>query len=235
LPTPGVRPAALRATRSGRRVTTSPLQRARALVKGDMDAWMLPRIAISNSILQCGRQTFAPGKTQLWCAKNALQPVAPKPAKTGTQIKIAFVIDTITEWEGGTERQLHALIRMLDRTQFQPELCFLLPTGELPPETLPCRTQWICRDKTDQPSSIVVRLFRLTRMLRQMRPQIVQTFFNEGIFLGILAARLSGVPRVVGSARNAGHWKKPAIASPFAALPDWLIIGNAIPVRFGNT
>jgi L-malate glycosyltransferase len=184
-------------------LTTRP-----GLVKEDMDAWMLPRIAISNSTLQCGSQTFAPGKTQLWCAKNALQPVAPKSAKNGKRIKIAFVIDTITEWEGGTERQLHALIHMLDRTRFQPELCFLLPTGELPPETLPCRTQWICRDKTDQRSSIVVRLFRLTRMLRQMRPQIVQTFFNEGIFLGILAARLSGVPRVVGSARNAGHWKK---------------------------
>ena len=184
-------------------LTTRP-----GLVKQHADPWMLPRIAISNSVLRCGAQTFAPGKAQFWCAKNALLTANGKPSQNGKRIKIAFVIDTISEWEGGTERQLHALIRSLDRAHFQPELCFLLPSPELPHETLPCTTRWISSEKPTLHLSIVGRLLRLTRLLRQTRPHIVQTFFNEGIFLGILAGRLSGVPRVVGSARNAGHWKK---------------------------
>ena len=178
------------------------------LIKESADPWFLPRIFISNSVLNCGAQPFAPGKTQLWCAKSGLRPASRKSSKNGKQIKIAFVIDTISDWEGGTERQLHALIRMLDRTQFQPELCFLQANPGLPKETLPCTTRSLCSNGSAWESSVIGRLFRLTRLLRQMRPQIVQTFFIEGIFSGIVAARLSGVPQVIGSARNAGHWKK---------------------------
>jgi len=184
-------------------LTTRP-----GLVKAEADPWMLPRIAISDPVLRCGGKTFAAGKVQFWCAKNALLPAAKKSSNKTERIKIAFVIDTISEWEGGTERQLHALIRSLDRTHFEPELCFLLPSPELPRETLPCITRWLSSEKPSLHLSIIPRLFRLMRLLRRTRPHIVQTFFNEGIILGILAARLSGVPHVVGSARNAGHWKK---------------------------
>jgi L-malate glycosyltransferase len=184
-------------------VTTLP-----GLITRKADRWMLPRIFISNSVLRCGEQAFASGKALLWCAKSALLPAPRVTPKNGKNVKIAFVVDTISDWEGGTERQLHTLIRMLDRNVFQPELCFLQPNPELPKETLPCPTRTVGSAKPEQTSSVIFRLFRLTRLLRQTRPQIVQTYFNEGIFSGILAARLSGVPRVIGSARNAGHWKK---------------------------
>jgi glycosyltransferase involved in cell wall biosynthesis/peptidoglycan/xylan/chitin deacetylase (PgdA/CDA1 family) len=177
------------------------------LVRKNSDDWMLPRISISNPVLHCGARTFAPGKTQLWCAKSALL-ASRRPSRNGKPIKIAFVLDKISDWEGGTERQLHTLIRTLDRTQFEPELCFLQPNPQLPKETLPCTAHTICSDGSKPISSVIGRLFLLTRLLRQMRPDIVQTFFIEGIFAGILAARLSGVPRIVGSARNAGYWKK---------------------------
>ena len=198
---------AVRGTGYGFAFTTHP-----GLVKDAADPWLLPRIAISNSVLKSGAGRLATGKAQLWFVKNALFPsasVAPLrvPGENGKRIKITFVIDQITEWEGGTERQLLALIRALDRDYFKPELCFLFPTEELPRETLPCPARWVCSDKAHLPN-IAVRLFRLTRLLRQTRPQIVQTFFIEGIFVGILAAWLAGVPRIVGSARNAGYWKK---------------------------
>jgi glycosyltransferase involved in cell wall biosynthesis len=184
-------------------LTTRP-----GLVKINADPWTLPRIAASNSILRGGATTFAPGKARLSFAKNVWTSVSPKSANGNKRIKIVFVVDQITDWEGGTERQLHTLIRTLDRTHFEPELCFIFPVRGLSQETLPCPARWVCPDETKVPSSIFSRLFRLAKLLRQMRPQIVQTFFMEGIFAGILAARLSGVPRIVGSARNAGYWKK---------------------------
>ncbi len=121
-------------------------------------------------------------------------------------MKITFVIDQITEWEGGTERQLHALIRTLDRTYFDPELCFILPTNGLRKDMLPCAAQWLCQG--NQIPSFGVRFLRLVRALRRSRPDIVQTFFIEGIFSGILASLLARVPRIIGSTRNAGYWKK---------------------------
>jgi len=183
-------------------VTTHP-----GRVKERDDRWMLPRIAVSNPILRCGASVVARGRTLFWFARKVLTPAYRQPRRNGPRIKIAFVIDKISEWEGGTERQLHALIRTLDRTYFEPMLCFIFPAPELPPETLPCPARWVSNDESDIPSSMVVRIFRLTRLLHQMRPQIVQSFFMEGVFGGILAARLSRVPRIVGSARNAGYWK----------------------------
>jgi glycosyltransferase involved in cell wall biosynthesis len=169
---------------------------------------MLPRIPISNSILRCRESVLARGRTLFWFGRKLLAPTGRKSARNGERIKIVFVIDKITEWEGGTERQLHALIRTLDLNYFEPMLCFLFPTPELPPETLPCPAWWISKDREDIPDSLVLRIFRLARWLRRMRPQIVHTFFMEGVFAGILAARLSRVPRIVGSTRNAGYWKK---------------------------
>jgi glycosyltransferase involved in cell wall biosynthesis len=45
-------------------------------------------------------------------------------------------------------------------------------------------------------------------VIREERPDIVQTFFTEGLLAGTPAARLAGVRQVVGSVRNAGYWKK---------------------------
>src|SRR5258708_35853009 len=71
---------------------------------------------------------------------------------------------------------------------------------------LPCAAQWLCQG--NQIPSFGVRFLRLVRALRRSRPDIVQTFFIEGIFSGILASLLARVPRIIGSTRNAGYWKK---------------------------
>jgi glycosyltransferase involved in cell wall biosynthesis len=72
---------------------------------------------------------------------------------------------------------------------------------------MPCQVEFVCQDSSHTPP-LLVRLFRLARFLRRTRPDIVQTFFIEGIFLGILASRLAGVPAIVGSRRNAGYQAK---------------------------
>jgi len=189
-------------------LTTRP-----GLVKKGTDPWLLPRLAAGNSVLcRTFSDPFHAKGVKLSLTRSML---FPRSANSSTaagkanprRIKIVFVIDQITEWEGGTERQLQALIQGLDLNYFDPELWFIFPVDKLPRETLPCPTRWVCSDQTRIPS-FPVRLFRLMKLLRKIRPQIVQTFFIEGIFAGILGSWLIRVPQIVGSARNAGHWKK---------------------------
>jgi len=181
------------------------------LITGDADPWLLPRMAISNSILRT-EDHLNSGSVLLSCAKNVIKArlrhkTRRAPRERAGRIRIVFVIDQISEWEGGTERQLHTLISALDRKYFDPRLCFILRVPGFPEETLPCEATWISDDPQNVPS-LATRVMRLALYLRKTRPHIVQTFFIEGIFAGILAAKLAGVPKIVGSARNAGYWKK---------------------------
>jgi glycosyltransferase involved in cell wall biosynthesis/peptidoglycan/xylan/chitin deacetylase (PgdA/CDA1 family) len=194
---------AVREAGYGHAVATNP----GGLITAGDDPWYLPRIAISDSIVANGAK-FNADKTLFSIAKSAcLARVAPagkrRPSEGDGRTKIVFVLDEISQWEGGTERQLHALIQALDRNYFDPELCLIFrPAGvEIP---MPCKTRFICPDANHK-LSLPARLFRLARLLRRMRPHIVQTFFIEGIFLGIVAGRLSGVPAIVGSRRNGGY------------------------------
>lgn len=190
------------------------------LIRDNADLCLLPRIA-SNSILRSGDH-FNSQKSFLFCSKEVL--FATRRAGAGHEagrgaerIRIAFVIDQISEWEGGTERQLHALISSLDRRYFDPQLCFIFRAPELPKETLPCEACWVC-EHPDRIPSLPVRLSRLAFILKKMRPHIVHTFFIEGIFVGIAAGRLARVHRIVGSVRNAGYWKSARHNTAFRAV-----------------
>ena len=179
------------------------------LIRDGADLCLLPRIA-SNSILRSG-DDFDSDRSFLSCSKEVLLATRrtraiDKTARATERIRIAFVIDQISEWEGGTERQLHALISSLDRRYFDPQLCFIFRAPEFPTETLPSDAHWVCAHP-DRIPSLPVRLSRLAFILKKMRPHIVHTFFIEGIFAGIAAGRLAGVPRIVGSVRNEGYWK----------------------------
>jgi L-malate glycosyltransferase len=182
------------------------------LVENNSDPFLLPRIALSNSVLGNGPESFDRNKTKVYIAKSivtdsARNSVAKNGHNTGKErIKIMFVLDVITEWEGGTERQIQLLIRSLDPKYFEPKLCFLFAAPDLPKESLPCPLRVVCPSSTRIPS-LPVRLYKLIRLLREERPDVVQAFFVEGLITGILAGRLAGVPRVVGSVRNNGYWR----------------------------
>jgi glycosyltransferase involved in cell wall biosynthesis len=187
--------------------TTTP-----GLVKASSHPHLLPRLAVSDSVLASGARNLDRGKTRLYFMKQVLaagssKRFVQKAYRNGNKrIKILFILDLITEWEGGTERQLQLLIRSLDPKYFEPQLCFLFGAPELPQESLPCPLHVV--SPTSEPISAPRRLWNLVRVLRQERPDIVQCFFVEGLATGILAGRLARVPQVVGSVRNNGSWRK---------------------------
>jgi L-malate glycosyltransferase len=183
------------------------------VVKKDTDPFLLPRIPISDTILNGGLGTFSAGKARLSFSKNILRnrKSAPLPSShqgTGKRTKIIFVLDVITEWEGGTERQLNLLIRSLDRRYFEPKLCFLFDAPKLPRETVPCPLIVVgSRDNANRAFERIRRLRKLVKILRAERPEIVQSFFVEGVLYGATAAWLAGIPKNIVSVRNAGTWQ----------------------------
>jgi L-malate glycosyltransferase len=187
-------------------VTTKP-----GLVGKDSDPFLLPRFPISDSVLDGGAGNFSGGKARLSFAKTMLGAAGKKPAlkngvQAGRRIKILFMIDLITEWEGGTERQLQILIPTLDPKFFEPKLIFLFEAPELDAKTLPCPLR-VVFPRSEKLPSFPGRIRKLVQVLKEERPDIVQGFFVEGLIGAILAGRIAKVPQTIGSVRNAGHWR----------------------------
>jgi glycosyltransferase involved in cell wall biosynthesis len=182
------------------------------LVRTSSHPHLLPRLSVSDSVLASTARNFDRGKTRLYFTKQVLaadstRRFVRKVNRNGNKrVKILFVLDLITEWEGGTERQLRLLIQSLDPKYFELKLCFLFQGPELPEESLPCQLHVV--SPVSGPISAPRRLWKLIHLLRRERPDIVQCFFVEGLVTGILAARLAGVPQVVGSVRNTGYWRR---------------------------
>ena len=113
--------------------------------------------------------------------------------------KIAFCITDLDP--GGAERALVQLVTRLDRARFDPHVFCLSPAGELvgglqsadiPVTCLNARRRWD-----------VGVVWRLSRQLKRLRPDLLQTFLFNANVAGRLAGRWAGVPRIVSGIRVA--------------------------------
>jgi len=172
------------------------------LVNSGTNPWLVPRIAISNSIVgDSRRNTMDPARLSF--VKQVTQATLSRFIRAefyNKRIRIVFLIDQIADWEGGTERQLHTLITKLDRKYFEPIIISIFEYPEVPAESFPCPVLFI--SSKDKNVSSLARLVRLTRLLRRIGPDIFQSYFRESNTLGILAARLASVPVIIGTSRN---------------------------------
>jgi glycosyltransferase involved in cell wall biosynthesis len=116
-------------------------------------------------------------------------------------LKVMFVITSMPV--GGAETLLVNLVRRLDRSQFQPELCCLKgfgPLGEVLAQEIPAFERLI-RHKYDVPV-----WGRLTRLMRERRVDAVVTVGTGGdkMFWGRLAAWRAGVPVILSALHSTG-------------------------------
>jgi glycosyltransferase involved in cell wall biosynthesis len=118
---------------------------------------------------------------------------------------VGFLIDRLCR--GGTETQLLALVRELDRSRVEPSL-FLL-NGEddesrsLEPDCCPVYRlgfRSFLRPR-EWPKAL-----RLARWLRRERLDVLQIYFQDSVYLGVPVARLAGVRRVLRVRNNLGHF-----------------------------
>ncbi|MCG2684014.1 MAG: glycosyltransferase [Planctomycetales bacterium] len=126
----------------------------------------------------------------------------PKPANTAN---VCFVIDNLSV--AGTESQLLALIRGLDRAKVQPHLCLLDGRSDRSRSLEPadCPVLRLGARSLRRPSTLA-RAWRFARFLRRNRIDVVHCFFPDSTRFAVPVACLAGVRRIVASRRNLGHW-----------------------------
>lgn len=114
-------------------------------------------------------------------------------------LPIAFCITDLDP--GGAERALLQIVTRLERSQWSPHVFCLSGEGELagplraagvPVECLRIRRWWPCG-----------AVSRLTRRLRQLQPQVLQTFLHHANIAGRWAGRRAKVPVIVSGVRVA--------------------------------
>jgi L-malate glycosyltransferase len=137
---------------------------------------------------------------------------APTPAVSAPvrPVRVCYLIDELTT--AGTETQLLALIRRLDRRRVTPFLCVL--RGEdarsqaLEPSSDICPVLRLGVRSLRHPSSII-KACRFASSLRRESIDVLQVYFPDSTYFAIPAALLTRVPHVVRTRNNLGYWMTP--------------------------
>ena len=136
-------------------------------------------------------------------------------------VRVCFIIDDLRV--AGVESQLLLLLKRLDRSRIQPCLCILngaddvsrsLEPGDCPVLRLEVRA-------LHHPSSLL-RVLRLARFLRRQRIDVLQLFFADSTYFGVMAGKLARVPCMVRSRLDIGFWVRP-IDRLLGRLCSWLV------------
>jgi glycosyltransferase involved in cell wall biosynthesis len=135
----------------------------------------------------------------------------PRPAAVdrGTRpVSVCFVIDCLSR--AGTETQLLALLRHLDRERVRPSLCLL--NGDDPESRgllpIDCPTLVL---RLGRLASLAApgAATRLAAFWRRNRVDVVQTYFLDSGYFAVPLARLCGIRYVVRVRNNTGYWLTP--------------------------
>jgi len=147
-------------------------------------------------------------------------------------IKIAYVIDTVFSPVGGTEKQLLLLLKHLDRSKFTPILCTLTLSDWLEQSFSECPL-YVSDITSFKKLDAWKKIWSLSRLLKNERVDIVQTFFQDGNKVGTIAAKLAGVPLIISSRRNQGYWHTKSELMQLNILNRWvdLVIANSFSTK----
>lgn len=128
-----------------------------------------------------------------WLTTPALTRRERETAATKRPVRVCFVIDELAP--SGTESQLLALIRHLDRRRIWPYLCLLRGDNPMSQALEPddCPILRLDVGSLRHPRALL-RMRRFCRFLRRERIDVVQTHLADSSFFGILGAWLAGVP-----------------------------------------
>lgn len=140
-------------------------------------------------------------------------------------MKVTFIITSLST--GGAEMMLHKLLQNMDCSRFESVVISLISKGEIGPRIealgIPVYTMGM---NPRLPNPLV--LWRLARLLRQLRPDVVHTWMYHADLIGGLAARLAGCRRVIWCIRHSNLSKTQnkrstlAVVALCARLSRWL-------------
>jgi polysaccharide deacetylase family protein (PEP-CTERM system associated) len=138
---------------------------------------------------------------------HALDVIRKNPHPAQDRLRIAFIIDHMYSSTAGTESQLVKLINGLDPQRFEVSLiCFNdSPWIREHRSSLACQTHVLDINRVSK-GYTYVNVLKMVKLLRAMRPDLVQTYFPVANIVGVIAARLAGVKQIVSSRRDLGVW-----------------------------
>jgi glycosyltransferase involved in cell wall biosynthesis len=120
-------------------------------------------------------------------------------------VRVCFLIDRLSR--AGTETQLLALIRSLDRQRVMPHLVLLDGEDELSrslePDECPILRLGL---KSLIGRSTLPAIARLTGFWRKHRVEILQTYFLDSTYFGVPLARMCGIRKIIRVRNNLGYW-----------------------------
>lgn len=136
----------------------------------------------------------APRRSPLGIAAPAADPV-----------RVCFMIDRLSR--AGTESQLLALIRTLDRSRVRPSLVLLDGEDDLSRALEPadCDVLRLGVRKLFGLSAARAAA-RLWAFWKDTRPDVLQVYFLDSAYFGVPLAKLCGVPNVLRVRNNLGYW-----------------------------
>jgi glycosyltransferase involved in cell wall biosynthesis len=122
----------------------------------------------------------------------------------GSRLHVSFMIDDLSR--AGTESQLLALVRGLDRRAFAPSLVLLNGEGEgarsLEPADCPILRLAVTKLLSVKALSAAKRL---REFWREHRPDVAQIYFHDSAYFGVPVAKACGVKQVVRVRNNLGY------------------------------
>ena len=154
------------------------------------------------------------------------------------KLRIAFLIDTIDSDKGGTEKQVLNIIRRIDRKQFEMNLVYLYESAWMGTNALPCEVISLYYKGFLKPSFLLV-LTRYLRLLNDRKFDVIQTFFEDSMFVGCLGKALSRRHHALvvsrrdlglGSDEPAYHWLYKKIRPLVFRVSDGIVV-NAHAIK----
>src|SRR5229473_5010865 len=128
--------------------------------------------------------------------------------KSRRAVRVCFMIDSLQA--AGTETQLLALIRNLDRSRVRPALCLLNGESELSRSLEPadCPVLRLGVKGLTRPRSFP-KAWQLARFLHAQHIDVLQVYFPDSTYFGVPVGCLAQVPRIVCTRNNIGYWTTP--------------------------
>lgn len=127
---------------------------------------------------------------------------------TTDPVRVCFLIDRLSR--AGTESQLLALIRNLDRNRVEPSLVLLDGEDDLSKALEPddCRVLRLGVRRLLGLSALRAAK-RLRDFWRETKTEVLQAYFLDSAYFGVPLARRHGIPHVLRVRNNLGYWLTP--------------------------
>ncbi len=116
------------------------------------------------------------------------------------RIRVVHLIDNLGL--GGAEMMLYKLLSRIDMNRFDSRVISMMPLGpvgeQVATQGLPVYILGMRRG-----SISVISFIRLVRLLRALKPDVLQTWMSNADFIGLIAGRMAGVKQIIWNIRGA--------------------------------